>query len=403
MPETLILEPLDDDSFQQHPNVQQNFKKICDILNDVQVLQSMESFGDLLKELDMTEYCYFLAIRSSLKSSKVFLKREVSEIRINSYNDVLLRSWEANIDVQYILDGYACAAYIVSYISKTHKGMSDLLHNACEEAKKGNLSLKQQVREIGNKFLTHVEICAQEAAYLLLQMPLRSSSRRVIFINTCDPANRTFLLKSLDVLQGLPEDSTNIESDNSIKRYQRRPRLLQSFCLADFISKFDVIRPPKEKQNSDSDLLPEDDLEEVNEDEILEEGDLELNLTIEKEYPMSDGSVLKLRKTSKIIRYVRYNKDVDSENYYREQLMLFYPWRKEDTLYSRIASSNFITRLGTQTNMASSSNNTSSQTGATYHCCIRLCNNNSHYDTNFTDFRQINSNGRNGIIKFGGC
>ena len=63
---------------------------------------------------------------------------------------------------------------------------------------------------------------------------------------------------------------------------------------------------------------------------ILEEGDLDINLTTEKEYPMNDGSVLKLRKTSQIIRYIRYNKDVDSENYYREQLMLFYPWRKED-------------------------------------------------------------------------
>jgi hypothetical protein len=73
-----------------------------------------------------------------------------------------------------------------------------------------------------------------------------------------------------------------------------------------------------------------------------------------------------------------------------------------NTLYSRIASSNFITRLGTQTNMANSNNNTSSQTGTTYHCCVPLCNKDSHYDTNFTDFRQINSNGRNGIIKFGG-
>lgn len=73
--------------------------------------------------------------------------------------------------------------------------------------KKGNLSLKQQVRQIGNKFLTRVEICAQEAAYLLLQMPLRSSSRTVVFINTSEPAKRTFLLKSFEALQELPEGS----------------------------------------------------------------------------------------------------------------------------------------------------------------------------------------------------
>lgn len=159
-----------------------------------------------------------LAIRSPLKSPKLFLKREIEEIRINSYNEVLLRAWEANIDVQFILDGYACASYLVSYVSKSQKGMSNLLHDACEEARKGNLSLKQQVRQIGNKFLTHVEICAQEAAYLLLQMPLRSSSRSVIFINTSESANRTFLLKSFEALQELPEGSTDIETGFNVIR-----------------------------------------------------------------------------------------------------------------------------------------------------------------------------------------
>ena len=74
--------------------------------------------------------------------------------------------------------------------------MSNLLHEACEDARKGNLNLKQQVRQIGNKFLTHVEICAQEAAYLILQMPMRSSSRSVIFINTSEPSKRTFFIKT---------------------------------------------------------------------------------------------------------------------------------------------------------------------------------------------------------------
>lgn len=138
-------------------------------------------FDELLKELNLTKEDYILAIRSSLNSSKVFLQRGVSEIRINPYNETLLRAWEANMDAQFILDPYACTAYIVSYISKSQRGMSNLLNDACEEARKGNLSLKQQVRQIWNKFLTHVEICAQEAAYLLLQMPLRSSSRSFFF------------------------------------------------------------------------------------------------------------------------------------------------------------------------------------------------------------------------------
>ena len=36
------------------------------------------------------------------------------------------------------------------------------------------------------------------------------------------------------------------------------------------------------------------------------------------------------RKKAKIICYVRYHKDKDPENHYREQLMLYTPWRKEN-------------------------------------------------------------------------
>ena len=37
------------------------------------------------------------------------------------------------------------AMYIVSYISKAQRGISDLLRTACEEAKLGNSIVQQQV------------------------------------------------------------------------------------------------------------------------------------------------------------------------------------------------------------------------------------------------------------------
>ena len=48
--------------------------------------------------------------------------------------------------------------------------MSELLQKACAEAKQGNASIKQQIRDIGNKFLNSVEISAQEAVYILLRI-----------------------------------------------------------------------------------------------------------------------------------------------------------------------------------------------------------------------------------------
>ena len=166
----------------------------------------------------------------------MFLKQSPSEIRINCYNPHLLKAWQAYMDIQFVLDPYACAVYILSYITKGQRGTSKLLRKACEEAKEGNKNIVNRVRHIGNKFLNAVEISAQEAVYLVLQMPLRRLFRESQFTNTSDPDERTFLLKSMDKCRELPDNSIDIESDNVIKRYQQRPKKLENLCLADFVA-----------------------------------------------------------------------------------------------------------------------------------------------------------------------
>ena len=81
------------------------------------------------------------------------------------------------MDIQFVLDVYACAVYIANYISKSQKGMSDLLRQACVEARKQNSTIKQQVRDIGSKFSNNVEISAQEAVYIILQLPMRKVTK----------------------------------------------------------------------------------------------------------------------------------------------------------------------------------------------------------------------------------
>ena len=49
--------------------------------------------------------------------------------------------------------------------------MSSLLYSAAKEARNGNLDIKRQVRQFGN-VTNSVEVSAQEAFYLVLQMPL---------------------------------------------------------------------------------------------------------------------------------------------------------------------------------------------------------------------------------------
>ena len=46
---------------------------------------------------------------------------------MNNYNPACLSAWRANMDIQFVVDVYACAVYMVTYISKVQKGMSELL------------------------------------------------------------------------------------------------------------------------------------------------------------------------------------------------------------------------------------------------------------------------------------
>ena len=156
-------------------NHKDNWKNISKHLNDIKEGEDI-SLDQLLTNLSIIEQNYYLAIQSSLHSPSIFLKRNPNELRVNNYNSACLSAWRANMDIQFVLDVYACAMYIVSYISKAQKGMSQLLQRACDEAREGNSSIKQHVRDNGYKFLNSVEINAQEAVYIVLQLPMRKSS-----------------------------------------------------------------------------------------------------------------------------------------------------------------------------------------------------------------------------------
>ena len=170
------------------------------------------------------------------------------------------------MDKQFVLDPYACATYILSYITKGQRGMSRLLEKASKD-------VTNKIRHIGNKFLNAVEISAQEAVYLLLQMPLRRSSRDFQFIGTSPPDERTFLLKKLDKLKELPENSPDIESDNISKHYQRRPKQLEKFCLTDFVAWFNCVKDDDAHSSGEPsitglhDFIPETNFEDNTDDD----------------------------------------------------------------------------------------------------------------------------------------
>ena len=93
------------------------------------------SFDQFLKEaVELPEAEYIKCIRSTFTTTKVSLEKQPKDIRLNLYNEAGLEAWKANIDIQLILDPYACAMYIVLYINKSQRGMSSLMHAASKGA-----------------------------------------------------------------------------------------------------------------------------------------------------------------------------------------------------------------------------------------------------------------------------
>ena len=301
------------------------YKEIQEKINSLHELDNIEdlTFEEFLSDiLHMTEEDYIKCVRSSLSGANVFLQRKPYEVRVNPYMKVVLPAWKTNHDLQFVLDPYACAMYIVSYISKSQKGMSALLDQAAKEAKEGNLDLKRQVRHIGNYFVNSVETSAQEAAYLTLQMPLTKATRQVVFINTSPPDKRTFLLKKTSELEKMSKDSTDIESNNDIKRYSKRPKALENWCLADYISQLQVNFPKNIKENDEQYSDNESESSASENEEDTNDGTKRIKITLK------NGVTIGQRKTC-VIRYPSFNKNTNSENYFRERLVLFYPWREE--------------------------------------------------------------------------
>ena len=149
---------------------------------------------------------------------------------------------------------------------------------------------------------------------------------------TSTTAERVCLLKPRSVLYELPAESTDIEASNIIHRYSKRPKQLSKFCLADYVSKVDVIYPKGDKllERLEEKNDDENSSSDENENPLQDENDANERRTSDLLYEAKNGTKYKKRKVARIIRYVRYNKKNDSENYYRERLMLFIPWRNEE-------------------------------------------------------------------------
>ena len=302
-PKTLITR------FDQNTDVERSkavLEKVQKLLKEASTDMSL---ADLLNRADVSETDYVEALENSCTGNVVVLKRELSESCINNYNPAVLLAWQANMDIQFVLNAYACVMYVASYIMKTERAMGELLKRVATEARTDEL--KTQLRKVGSAFLTHREVSAQEAVYRLLSLPMKQLSRCVVFVNTNPKHERIAVLKNPDLLSQLEDDDTNVFQKSLIDRYQHRPQQLSSMCLAEFAATFATDYKPDDSMTND--VLP----------------DIESDTTSTK-ITLTDGfGKMSKRRQQAVIRFRKYNKDTEPSNWYRAKLMLYYPWFDE--------------------------------------------------------------------------
>ncbi|XP_062599557.1 uncharacterized protein LOC134261102 [Saccostrea cucullata] len=285
------------------------------------ILQKVwENIQDPTQNLSSTEIFYKLGISQELfenayntvtTKQTIVLQREPSEAWTNQYNPCLLKSWDANLDIQYVLDPFSCIVYIISYISKSEREMGMLLKQTKIEAEEGNLSARQTMKKIGSAYLHHREVSAQEAVYRVCNLNMKECSRKVTFIPVGE--NPTRLSKPLHQMNKSKEmagddDEDDIWMTNIVERYENRPKLQEfaEMCLATFCADYRVLAKSQVPSN-------------------LREGIFELQ--------NGKGYIQKRTRTKPaIIRFPRFNKEKMPEKFYQSILQLFLPYWKEDQL-----------------------------------------------------------------------
>ncbi|XP_061399099.1 uncharacterized protein LOC133334797 [Musca vetustissima] len=320
LPATEILLPLPENC-ENIQELKESYDRIQSMLNanlDSEQISQLNNFENFLshENINLTYENYLLALRSSLKKPKIFLKRRFEDKMVNAYNPTILSLHRANMDIQYILDPYACCSYIINYINKSNRGVSRILRDAVEEIRAGNHSIKQKLQHIAHKFISGTEISAQEATYCCLGMRLSESSNAEVYINTGRPEERVFLLRPREQLQNLPPDSSDIYAVGILEHYVQRPDELEHICLADFAANYKYSKS-RRSNNREADYEEQDP--EENAEQIL------------RIFKLKDNSGFVQEKIKPhVIRYRRYNVNTHRSDYFRELVMLFHPWRNEE-------------------------------------------------------------------------
>ena len=290
-------------------------KKVWDLLSDKE--RHFASFEEVLEAANISQDELENNLATCTNRQTIYYKRRIEEQWVNNYNPHLIRAWNGNMDIQYVMDPYSCVMYIVSYISKSEREMGDLLRNAQREASEGNDEAISQLRKLGSLYLHHREISVMGSIYFICGLPLQKSTRKVIFVQTDKDSHK--ISKPLHMLENSSNDCDNPWQTTQIDKYIARPNntYFNNMCMAKFFSQFHYM--PTESNEDDA---IDDDSEDTDEDADEVDG-----LPTYHILQNNKGKVKKRKMKPAIIRYYRVSIKRDRERYFMNMLRLYLPHR----------------------------------------------------------------------------
>ena len=173
-------------------NILRDEDKILEIMSKHQKGETKEEYIenrskriDLMLEMagNISYESYIMALKKTRKhGSTVLLQRDIDETRVNNYNPEWAIAWDANHDIQPVLDFFAVITYVTDYWAKSDEGITQYLKEAAAFLKNEPDQYKR-CQQMANTFLTHRQMGEVEAYYKILpSLNLKYSSVDTIFI-----------------------------------------------------------------------------------------------------------------------------------------------------------------------------------------------------------------------------
>ncbi|XP_052565864.1 uncharacterized protein LOC120424652 [Culex pipiens pallens] len=244
MKEQRVLLPLKADDSRR-----KELKKRAEEMRDVLATMVFDTIEDYLAHCECTYEYYLDVVRASLKQPTVFYKRSMDEkeLRTNPFNAWIADKLRSNMDLQFIVDEKKLCHYLVEYVNKSNRGVSGLHRELIlMQEQNPEMDYGEMLKKISLKMLGAVEMCAQEAAWFLLRLPMSEASKKVEFIPTAWPQDRTRSRKHFKTMdaEGVGDDSTDVWNKNIIEKYEEREGL-EDVCLAEFVAWYSQERGKK--------------------------------------------------------------------------------------------------------------------------------------------------------------